>query len=77
MIVWISRWDLDMELVGFSYLTIVPKPYCTNLPPPPQGALHFSLSNITTSTFVVVIFPAPPTCPLQPMPQSPRDFQPM
>ena len=25
IVVWISRWDLDMELVGFSYLTIVPK----------------------------------------------------
>ena len=25
IVVWISRWDLDMELVGFSYLAIVPK----------------------------------------------------
>ena len=42
MIVWI-RWDLDMELVGCSYLTIVPQPYYyAHLPPPPWGALHFS-----------------------------------
>ena len=28
IVVWISRWDLDMELVVFAYLTIVPLAYC-------------------------------------------------
>ena len=59
IVVWISRRDLDMELVGFSYLTIVPKVLSiyTQLPSP-QSALHFSLSYITTSTFVFSILSA-------------------